>query len=430
VGGAAVLHVVAASYPRVDGYTTRLASTLQAQRRAGMCVEVVTAPFYPDRVPRDERVVLQGVTHHQCPVSRMSRKWRGGQYAAASGGVCASMLGAARTLVSERVMMGALRRRIIEAATGMQAQVIHAHTPYRCGMPALSAGRQLGLPVVYEVRGLWEDSAVTDGLLRFGGLRYRYMKWRETRVMKAADGVIVISDGLRKDVESRGVESDKIFVSPNGCDSERLGRPARGAKDAAAKARMGLPPGVVIGYCGSLRPLEGVDKLIKVVARLRGQQVQCVGMIVGAGPSLPALQQEASRLGVSDAILFAGEVPPSDVGAYYDMIDVFLCSRSSSRVTDLVTPIKPLEAMGRGKSVVMPRLPALIELGAEAGAAVLYQTEDMQDLVTVVGRLVRDKALRAQLGERARDWVLSSRSWDSSILGTLDAYALVGADVN
>ena len=144
--------------------------------------------------------------------------------------------------------------------------------------------------------------------------------------------------------------------------------------------------------------------------------------MVGDGPSLPALREQARRLGVADAVAFPGRVPPADVGAFYDLIDVFVVSRRSSRVTDLVTPIKPLEAMGRGKAVVMSDLPALRELGEPGDAARFYRASSVPDLVAVAGRLLDDDASRAALGARARDWVANERTWSRSLDATLLAY--------
>jgi glycosyltransferase involved in cell wall biosynthesis len=115
-------------------------------------------------------------------------------------------------------------------------------------------------------------------------------------------------------------------------------------------------------------------------------------------------------------------VPPADVGAYYDLIDVFVVSRGSSRVTDLVTPIKPLEAMGRGKAVVMSNLPALRELGEPGDAARFYAAGSVSDLVAVAARLLDDRAARVELGARARAWVAHERTWSRSLDATLVAY--------
>ncbi len=417
-----ILHVAATSSPYVNGYTMRLASILEAQRAAGLHVEVVTSPFYPGRVPREAKVEIDGVAHHRCVHPAES---------VGAGGLLAwlhqlrarrGVVGAAATVVEEELLMRRLRRRIVDVARRMEADLIHVHTPYRCACPALAAGKYLRLPVVYEVRGNWEDTAVSDGLLREGGLGYRYIRWRESRAMRRAGAVVALCEQLARDVERRGVPSGRVFVAPNGADLGRLERASGQAQSAAEDMRGRLPAGLVVGYVGSLRPLEGVGELVEAVASMRAAGRAVVGVVVGDGPSLPALREQARRLGVADAVAFPGRVPPADVGAYYDLIDVFVVSRGSSRVTDLVTPIKPLEAMGRGKAVVMSNLPALRELGEPGDAARFYAAGSVSDLVAVAARLLDDRAALFELGARARAWVAHERTWSRSLDATLVAY--------
>ncbi|MGA0871178.1 MAG: glycosyltransferase, partial [Planctomycetota bacterium] len=127
---------------------------------------------------------------------------------------------------------------------------------------------------------------------------------------------------------------------------------------------------------------------------------------------------DAIALGLGDAVGFTGPVPAADVGAYYDLIDVFVVSRPETRVTRLVTPIKPLEAMGRGKAVVMSDLPSLRELGGREGAAHDEHAAGapvMVDLATRCADLLDDPAQRADLGRRARSFVESQRTWSATL---------------
>jgi len=400
----------------------RLSSILETQRQVGLHVEVVTSPFYPGRVPSEPTVEIDGVTHHRClhPVEL----GRDGSLAARLLRLRArrSAVAAVATVLEEEILMRSLRARIMEVACGMKGELIHVHTPYRCALPALAAGRALRLPVVYEVRGSWEDTAVSDGLLREGGLGYRYIQGRESSAMRRAGAVVAICDQLARDVESRGVPGDRVFVAPNGADLERLEGASESARRDAAALRDRLPGGAVVGYVGSLRPLEGVDALVAAVAELRAAGRKVAGLVVGDGSSLPDLEAQARQLGVADAIGFPGRVAASDVGAYYDLIDVFVVSRKSSRVTELVTPIKPLEAMGRGKAVVMSSLPSLRELGESADAARWFAPGDVQELAGRVAELLDDQGARIALGERARAWVEQERSWSRSLEATLVAY--------
>jgi glycogen(starch) synthase len=416
VRAARILHVAATSRPYTNGYTMRLSSIVAVQREQGFEPFVLTSPFYPGRVPAEPAAEIDGVPHfrHLHPleearprslVARLNalRSRRGA-------------VGALATVLEEELLMRGLRRSIRRVAREQRVDLIHAHTPYRCAWPALRAGRDLGLPVVYEVRGNWEDTAVSDGLLGEGSFGYRYIRSRETGAMRRADAVIALCQQLADEVMARGVDADRVFVAANGADLERLqgadGMSIPGADAVRSSLGEGDP---VLGYVGSLRPLEGVDLLLRAIRRLRDAGRSVRGLIVGGGAGLEELRAQARSLGLADVVVFTGAVPASDVGAYYDLIDVFVVSRPDTRVTRLVTPIKPLEAMGRGKAVVMSALPSLRELGEAEGAAHFHRVGDEVDLADRCVELLDDPQLRRDLGRRAKSFVESQRTWSATL---------------
>lgn len=423
-----ILHVAATSVPFSNGYTMRLRSLVEQQRARGLQPTVITSPFYPGRLEPPEPRAYEDVMHHRC--RHPAETGGGGAWGAAVRGLRGLQRSAgplravapASIVIEERLLLRRFAAQIRAVAEAEHADLIHAHTPYRCGLPAQQVARRLGLPCVYEIRGIWEDTAVADGNLAHGGAGYRYVRGREDVALRGADAVVAICESLAAEVRDRGAAPARTFVAPNGADLPRLDAATDRARASAAAMRATLPAGDVLGYVGSVRPLEGVGELVEAVASMRAAGRAVVGVVVGDGPSLPALREQARRLGVADAVAFPGRVPPADVGAYYDLIDVFVVSRGSSRVTDLVTPIKPLEAMGRGKAVVMSNLPALRELGEPGDAARFYAAGSVSDLVAVAARLLDDRAARVELGARARAWVAHERTWSRSLDATLVAY--------
>lgn len=421
-----VLHVAATSRPYTNGYTMRLASIVATQRDLGLRPAVVTSPFYPGRVPAEPVVEIDGVPHHRHvhPVEGDAPKGAVARLHALR--ARRGPVGAMATVLEEELLMRGLRRLVRAVASEHEADLIHVHTPYRCAWPALRAGRDLGLPVVYEVRGHWEDTAVSDGLLAEGGFGYRYIRRRETAAMRRADAVVTLCQQLADEAVARGVDADRVFVAPNGADLERLRAAGTAPAEEALAVRDALGAGPVLGYVGSLRPLEGVDLLLQAIAALRAQGRPVRGLVVGGGSGLESLRAEARALGLEDVVVFTGAVPSADVGAYYDLIDVFVVSRPDTRVTRLVTPIKPLEAMGRGKAVVMSDLPSLRELGSREGAALYHRVGDAGDLAARCVELLDDEALRAELGARARSFVEGQRTWSATLSVLPRAYERAG----
>lgn len=330
--------------------------------------------------------------------------------------------------VEETLLLRRFERGIVALADEIKPDVIHAHSPYRCGLPAARAAKKLGIPFVYEVRGFWEESSVVAGRFTTNSAKYRFWRRKETQAMKSADAIVCICQQLRKAIAERGIDESRIFVTPNAVDPAEFVPPD---EHAAAKAE--LPedireisdrlPGCTLGYVGSLRKLEGVDELVRAAAELikRGQDVSL--LVVGGGPDLPGLIELARELGISDRAVFTDRVPHENVHLYYRLIDVFVISRPDARVTRMVTPLKPLEAMAMERALVMSDLPALREMSVEGETALYYQPGSVKDLADKCQSLIEDAEFRRNLGRNARIWVREHRTWSASLATLPEAYA-------
>lgn len=332
-------------------------------------------------------------------------------------------IGVAAYRLDEALLLRRFERGIVAAATAVHADVIHAHSPYRCALAAAGAAARLGLPMVYEVRGVWEDSGVAAGRFADGDPRYRAWRRREEEAMRRADALVCICQQLRNELIERGLSPERIVVCPNAVDPDVF-RPVADAapRPPEVRAAAGRLRGLRLGYIGSLRKLEGVDELVRAAADLarRGRDVSL--LVAGSGPNLAGLRALADGLGIGDRCVFTGRVPHDHTPFYYDLIDVFVISRPDVRVARLVTPLKPLEAMAMGRAVVMSDLPALRELGAEGEAALYYRAGDATALADACERLADDPGLCRRLGEGARRWVCEHRTWRAAIAELPRAY--------
>ena len=243
--------------------------------------------------------------------------------------------------------------------------------------------------------------------------------------MLGADAVVCICAELKREIAERGVPEDRIFITPNAVDITEFQvskTPPADSLPAEVQQTAAKLSGCVLGYVGSLRKLEGVDELVRGVAQLhrRGQDVSL--LVVGGGPDLPKLKKLAEKLGLADRAVFTNRVEHDLVSHYYRLIDVFVISRPDVRVTRIVTPLKPLEAMALKRALVMSDLPALRELGEEGETALYYAPGDVGDLAEVCQRLIDDPQLRECLGEKARQWVCEHRTWSASLKSLPAAY--------
>jgi len=313
-------------------------------------------------------------------------------------------------------------------AQHVQPDIIHAHSPYQCGVPAYRVARRMGIPMVYEVRGLWEESGVANGLFRLGGAKYRFWKRMDSEAMLGADVVVCICEQLRTEVIRRGVAAERVFVVPNAVDTsvfQPIARHEEGNLDSVPQEVKSLRArlrGRTVGYIGSIRKLEGIDELVRAAGEMlrRGQDFSLV--IIGDGPDTDELKTLAAEEGLGDRAVFVGRVPHDLMPFYYDLIDVFAISRPPSRVAKLVTPLKPLEAMAMGKAVVTSDLPALREIVQDAKTGVLYVPGDVSDLADKCIQLLQDEALSTRIGRAAAQWVRKERTWSAVLKHLGPAY--------
>lgn len=430
-----VLHVLANGPPDVNGYAIRTHGLMKAYSDLPN-VEVVglTSPWYPDKDSMANPIEIDGITYHRClhparmkSVKGTAMKWsasRGRDRMAGSEGFASKPLWRRGlsllfkplrpgwSWLEERIIFKHFTSRIIEVATEERAEVIHAHVPYRVGIPALGAARKLGIPFIYEMRGMWEESAVASGRWRSGGLAYRRFRRMETKVLRAADNVVCISETLRQEAISRGVTEDKISVVPNAVDAEVV----RNESDLFNEMKDKLDEKLVVGYIGSLRELEGVDLTAEAVSILKKKGIDVNLFVLSSQSGQDELRAYCNELGIAENTDVVGPVPHDQVAPFYDLIDVFVVSRPDTRVTRLVTPLKPFEAMRSGTAVVMADLPALAEIVVDEATGRLYPAGNVVTLADIINELLQSESIREIIGQKAKDWILQNRTWDNVVL--------------
>jgi glycosyltransferase involved in cell wall biosynthesis len=243
--------------------------------------------------------------------------------------------------------------------------------------------------------------------------------------MAHADAVVCICEQLRGEIIARGVPEARVVVVPNAADPSVFRSPsalAAEAHDEIGEVRRRLR-GLTLGYAGSLRKIQGVDELVRGAAELVRRERDISLLVVGGGDGLEELKALAQRLGIGDRAVFTGWIPHDRVPFHYALMDVFVISRPRLPVNELVTPLKPLEAMAMERPSVMSDLPALRELGIEGETGFFYPPGDVSGLADACARLLDDAPLRRRVGERAREWVLKNRTWPAVLRKLYPAYA-------
>lgn len=385
-----ILHVLDHSLPAHSGYTFRTRALMKAQAAKGWQVAGVTGVRHPVAGPPVETV--DGLTFYRTPpVAPMRspiREWR---------------------------EIGALAARVAGLIDEWRPDLLHAHSPVLDALAALRAGKRAGIPVIYEIRAFWEDAAVGNGTGREGSARYRLTRRLETHAVRSADAVAVICEGLRGDLVARGIDPAKIIVSPNGVDLDLFGDPP--PRDEALAASIGIAAGdAVIGFIGSFYDYEGIDDLIAAMPALIAREPRARLLLVGGGPMEAALKAQAAASSAAERIHFVGRVPHDAVELYYSLIDILAYPRKKMRLTDLVTPLKPLEAMAQGKLVAASDVGGHRELIEDGVTGTLFAPDDPAAIAGALGDLLGDRALWDERRRTARIFVEAHRNWSSNIL--------------
>ena len=267
----------------------------------------------------------------------------------------------------------------------------------------------MGIPVVYEIRAFWEDAAVGNLSGTQGSLKYRFTRQLENIAVRGADAVMTICEGLKADLVSRGFAADKIGIMPNGVDLTTFGEPAE--RDEALAQELGISQGPVIGFIGSFYDYEGLDDLIAAMPMLVERHAGAHLLLVGGGPMDEALRAQAAASPVSDRIHFTGRVPHAEVERYYALTDIMAYPRKKSRLTDLVTPLKPLEANAQMQLVAASDVGGHRELIRDGETGVLFAPDDPAACAAALADLVDRKGEWDAIRNAARQHVRANHDW-------------------
>ena len=386
-----VLHVLDHSVPLHSGYSFRTLSILREQRKLGWHTLHMTTPKQGES-PADEETI-DGFTFLRTR-------------SVPAPGLVAQM------------HLTAIRLR--QAIERFKPDLIHAHSPILTALPSLRVARQHDLPVVYEMRASWEDAAVDHGTTTAGSLRYRLSKYAETFVLRRTQHVTTICEGLRRDIASRGIPTDKVTVIPNAVDIDRF--TYQGGSNLEAKRRLGLRKGATVGFIGSFYSYEGLDDLIEALVILHGRGVDVQVILVGGGPEDARLRAIVDHLGLGDHVRFVGRVGHAEVQAYYQAIDLLVYPRKRTRLTEIVTPLKPLEAMAQGNLVLASNVGGHLELIRDGETGTLFPADDVTALASAIATMLEDRDGWEAMRARGREFVTQERNWELSVSGYYQAY--------
>lgn len=374
------------------GYATRTHGLLTELNRMGWDVDGVTRLGYPYDMPKmadvpdlPPREVVGEVDYHHLLTGRQIEK--------------------------KNPMFDYVARytdALLPLARAERPMILHGASNHWNGLAAVRTGRFLGIPSVYEVRGLWEVTRGSRDAEWARSDQYRYIARMEADAARGATKVLAITSALKAELVERGVDEEKIVLVPNGVDTERF---APLPRDEELAAQLGVTGRTVIGYVGTVVDYEGLDLLLGSAAALKRRRADFHVLIIGDGAKLEELQASAAAQGLDDVVTFTGRVPHEDVERYYSIIDVTPFPRLPLPVCEMVSPLKPFEAMAMGKAVVASDVAALAEIVTPGRNGLLHAKGSAESLTEQLEALLTNPDLAARLGAQAREWVVAERDW-------------------
>lgn len=395
-----VLHVFDHSIPLHSGYTFRSRAILREQQALGITTCHVTSPKQgTTRLPEE---TIEGLLFYRSAVP--------------------SGMGASIPIVNQWAVVASLKSRLREVVKQEQPDIIHAHSPALNGLAAVQIGKEFNIPVVYEIRAFWEDAAVDHGTCKEGDLRYRLTRALENHVIKHASAVTTICKGLREDLILRGISKNKLTEIPNAVEVEKFtGKELD--PDGVLKLRKlhKLEKQFVLGFVGSFYAYEGIDTLLDALPSIIEKQPNVAVLLVGGGPQEKNLKQRVINLGLGAHVIFTGRVPHEDVALYYDMIDLLVFPRKSMRLTELVTPLKPLEAMAQHKLVLASDVGGHKELIEHKRTGYLFKANDINALSEAVHSIILQEN-HDEIKTNGFSFVKQVRNWHVSVSNYLPLY--------
>jgi len=400
-----ILHIFDHSIPLHSGYAFRSLAIIKEQRKLGY-----------------ETYHLTGIKHYNCDEDfeevdglifiRTKPTWR-------------SKL----PLLNQWDVIYTLKKNIIMACREHNIDIIHAHSPSLNALAAVSAAKQLKIPVVYEMRASWEDAAVSHGTCAQDSLRYKLGQWLEKKALRSVQQVTTICAGLAEQIEQWGVLKKNITIIPNGVDIEKFSGPIDEQQVQQTKAELKLSKHTVLGFLGSFYRYEGLHILIDALAKIVKQDKNVRLLLVGGGQEEAALKQQVQDLELAPYVIFTGRVPHDKIQQYYQLIDIFIYPRESIRLTEMVTPLKPLEAMAQHGLVVASDIGGHREMIQHQHNGILFKPDNVDALAHAIVDLINNQDGWPKLRQAGRDYVEQERCWQESVRGITSVYQQFEADV-
>lgn len=386
-----ILHVLNKSLPEINGYTIRSSEIINHQVKKGFKPVVVTKLGWTPEKNQESDILekeINGVKHYHIIDQDTNLELN------------------KSPLTDYFNKYAEYFSKIIEL---VRPSIVHAASNFQNALAPLLVAKKYNIPTIYEVRGMWHYTQSSKIKGFENSERYKLQESLEIKCCEIADKVVCISESLKGDLLNKGIPEEKIKVVPNGVDTNKF-EPKKPSLELINKYN--LKGKLVIGFIGSITEYEGLEYILYAVKKIIDKNISNIKfLVVGDGPELLNLKKIVKKLRIENYVAFVGKVPHEKVSEYYSVIDVFPFPRINEKVCNLVTPLKPYEAMAMGKLVAVSNIPALQEMVIHEETGVVFETENVDSIVKVLENATKYRSL----GYNGLQWVVLNRSWGNLV---------------
>lgn len=392
-----IAHIVYQSLPNISGSSIRTRDLLMSQKEIGLSPFVISSPFQNGVAEDSDIDVINGIIHH--------RTYNNNENHLVSEGVSGF-----KKKTSKFITVYKFYKSCSKIIIEQQPQIIHAHATFYCALTALFLSKTFNIPVIYEVRSLWEEREKKQAKSFLKRIVLKAITNLETFCMRKVDKVIVINKELEREISLRGIKN--ISIIPNGVNTSLI--------NGLSLEKREITDGIVFGYVGSISPIEGLDLLAKVSKELESENLNFSVRIYGDGVFLKPLKELVKALGLKN-FFFLGKLKPEEISEAYKSIDVIVNPRLKSKISDTVTPLKPLEAMAYKKLVITSNVGGMRELIDDKVNGLLFDSDNLISLKKILSQVI-ENGIDNEIVENGFRHVINNKSWKQNAKEYLKIY--------
>lgn len=384
-----VLHILYQSYPNISGSSTRTKDILINQKKFGLSPICITSPFQKGEKVQNGIEMIFGIKYYRCYNNVdnyiISEDNKG----------LFSRLGKLTRILN-------FQKIILKIVKSESPDILHAHAMFFCAIPAIRIGRMYNIPVIYEVRSLWEDRRKDSNPFNlYYQLENIILRAIETYCMKKANHIVSISEKLKDDIVKRGISSNKISVVGNAVDLEFI-------EKQNFKINKRVNSSLNFGYIGSISPIEGLSILIELFK----EKFEGLNLLIYGSGKISEVQGIITQIGNSKNIKYFGLLKREEIYKAYENIDVIINPRIMLPITDTITPLKPLEAMAFGKIVIASDVGGMKELIIDGYNGFLFKSGSILDLEYCIKRVLHlENNENESIRKNSKNFINNKKSW-------------------